>query len=392
MWRVAYILSLVLFTVFLELNADCGCNKIKRSEIEIVKRDDDASVRGGNTNENDLPNEICSKPPESQLLSLINDDDVLIAEGEYILGTNEPIFVEDRESPERTVKIDKFFIDKYEVSNRNFDEFVKATGHLTLAEKFGDSFVFKGLMSDAVQKQYIDYRVASAPWWFKLNNTNWKQPEGDGSSIADRMDHPVVHVSWFDAVAYCKWRNKRLPTEDEWEVACRGNKKRKLFPWGNKLNAKDQHWLVVNPVLIQSKTIFFVSFILGPTYGKENSPIQIQKKMDIHRRVQLTSFVKTIMICTTWLEMCGNGRIVYGMSKVMQRKPEINWRRLSVSKRGDRIYATSPTAIVIGALRGHQIQLIARLVIWAFAVLVAEIIPFYTVDTILSVIREVSHT
>lgn len=241
--------TVILFTFFLELNADCGCNKIKRSEIEIVKRinEDDSNAKDGNENENDLPNDVCAKPQQSQLLSFVNDadDDVLIDEGEYVLGTNEPVFIEDRESPERVVHVNGFFIDKYEVSNAQFDEFVKSTGYVTHAEKFGDSFVFKGQISDTVQKEYHNYRVASALWWFKVNDTNWKQPEGAGSSIVDRMDHPVVHVSWFDAVAYCLWKQKRLPTENEWEVACRGNKKRKLFPWGNKLNAKNQHWYLL---------------------------------------------------------------------------------------------------------------------------------------------------
>lgn len=158
------------------------------------------------------------------------------------MGTNEPIFQNDREAPERTVRLNGFSIDKYEVSNAEFRAFVEATGYVTYAEKFGDSFVFQGQLSQETRDAYSKYRAVSAPWWYKINGTTWKQPEEAGSSIDDRMNHPVVHVSWIDANAFCKWKGKRLPSELEWEAACRGGKKRKLFPWGNKLNPGDRHW------------------------------------------------------------------------------------------------------------------------------------------------------
>lgn len=240
---ISLTIVIVLF-IATKLNADCGCNKLNRNERKLDESELDNNIiesKQSNTNE------MCSASIESQLNNLIHENDIahnmaLIPAGAYAIGTNEPFFPDDRESPERIVQVDAFLIDKYEVSNEEFEKFVSQTGYKTDAEKFGDSFVFKGLISDAVQKQYVDYRVASAPWWYKINGTSWKSPEGVGSNINDRMDHPVVHVSWPDAVAFCKWQNKRLPTEKEWEIACRGDKKQKLFPWGNKLNPKDQHW------------------------------------------------------------------------------------------------------------------------------------------------------
>lgn len=233
---------LFAFTVLCvdRLLCDCGCNKIKRDENgnrDSAPKND----RDGELSECAVPNNR-----ESQTMHLmhnIDDTDMsMIPAGEYVVGTNEPYFQMDRESPERTVWLDEFFIDKYEVSNGDFAAFVAETNYVTEAETFGDSFVFKGLLLDDVRRQYHDYRVASAPWWYKINGTSWRHPEGPRSSIDDRFDHPVVHVSWRDALSYCQWKHKRLPTEEEWEAACRGGKKRKLFPWGNKLDAKDQHW------------------------------------------------------------------------------------------------------------------------------------------------------
>lgn len=236
--------SLIISIAFLvfcvdKLHCDCGCNKLKRDEP-----DNHNAIK----HEEDDREPLCTAPinQQSQTIHLMHDIDdtdmALIPAGDYAVGTDEPFFQTDRESPERIVQLNEFRIDKYEVSNGDFLKFVTETNYVTEAESFGDSFVFKGFISDAVRKQYHDYRVASAPWWYKLNGTNWKQPEGPESNIDDRMDHPVVHVSWKDATTFCQWKGKRLPTEEEWETACRGGKKQKLFPWGNKLNAKDQHW------------------------------------------------------------------------------------------------------------------------------------------------------
>ncbi|XP_014257461.1 sulfatase-modifying factor 1 [Cimex lectularius] len=164
--------------------------------------------------------------------------------GRFSMGTDDPVLPGDGEAPERQVFVSAFSMDKHEVSNEDFAAFVAATGYKTEAESFGDSFVFDALVSSKT-KETISQAVAAAPWWLPVKGADWRHPEGPDSNLEGRELHPVVHVSWNDAVAYCKWAGKRLPTEAEWEYACRGGLKRKLYPWGNKLNPKNKHWMNV---------------------------------------------------------------------------------------------------------------------------------------------------
>ncbi|XP_053525142.1 formylglycine-generating enzyme isoform X6 [Artibeus jamaicensis] len=166
---------------------------------------------------------------------------VLVPAGVFTMGTDDPQIKQDGEGPARRVTLDAFYMDAYEVSNTDFEKFVNATGYLTEAEKFGDSFVFEGMLSERV-KTGVQQAVAAAPWWLPVKGANWRHPEGPDSAVAHRPDHPVLHVSWNDAVAYCAWAGKRLPTEAEWEYSCRGGLRNRLFPWGNKLQPKGQHY------------------------------------------------------------------------------------------------------------------------------------------------------
>lgn len=146
----------------------------------------------------------------------------------------------DGEDPVREVSVDAFQIAPTAVTNSQFAAFVKATGYVTEAEQFGWSYVFHLFVSDSVRMSNPPASV-EVPWWLAINGACWRAPEGPGSAIDDRQNHPVVHVSFHDTVAYCAWAGTRLPTEAEWEFAARGGLDQARFPWGDELTPRGQH-------------------------------------------------------------------------------------------------------------------------------------------------------
>ncbi len=166
----------------------------------------------------------------------------LLAGGTFMMGTDATIgFPADGEGPVREVTLSPFFMDIYPVTKRRFMEFVQATKYKTDAERFRWSFVFEGDIPRRDYARLVKDTVAGADWWCKVEGANWKHPEGPESTIKTRWDHPVVHVSWNDAMAYAAWAGKRLPTEAEWEYAARGGLEQKLYPWGDELTPEGRH-------------------------------------------------------------------------------------------------------------------------------------------------------
>lgn len=160
--------------------------------------------------------------------------------GEFVMGTNSKEgFIQDGEGPTRNVNVNSFYIDRYAVTNEEFYTFIKETGYKTEAEQYGFSFVFHLFLLNNYPGRI--QQVQGTSWWFAVADSNWYQPEGIGSTITNRMDHPVIHVSWNDAKEFSNWAGKRLPTEMEWEYAARGGLNQKKYPWGDDLTPNDEH-------------------------------------------------------------------------------------------------------------------------------------------------------
>lgn len=177
---------------------------------------------------------------------------VWIAGGEFTMGSVDPLARPD-EAPRHRVRVKGFWIDATEVTNAQFKAFVDATGYRTVAErpvdweelrkqvepgtpKPPDEMLQPGSLVFTPPAEEVDIKARESyrGWWTWTIGANWRHPEGPGSSIEGREDHPVVHIAYEDAVAYATWAGKRLPTEAEWEFAARGGLEGKMNVWGDE--------------------------------------------------------------------------------------------------------------------------------------------------------------
>ncbi|MFM7675141.1 MAG: formylglycine-generating enzyme family protein [Synechococcus sp.] len=161
--------------------------------------------------------------------------------GSFTMGSNHHY---TEEAPAHRVVVEGFWIDRAPVTNAQFRRFVKATGHVTLAERPADPAAYPEARPELLQPASIVFVPPPGPigtgnpyrWWQYIPGANWRHPEGPGSSIRNREQHPVVHVAHDDAAAYAAWAGKRLPSEAEWERAAWGGREGVEFAWGEELH------------------------------------------------------------------------------------------------------------------------------------------------------------
>ncbi len=178
-----------------------------------------------------------------------------IPEGTYVRGSegkldNGKAYLE--ESPKHFVTVSSFYMDETEVTNAQFMAFIEDTGYITFAEKGLSKEDFPMAPAEMLKAGAsiftppptdIDpHRYNAQSWWPFVPGADWRHPQGPGSSIVDKMDHPVVCVNYYDAKAYAAWAGKRLPTEAEWELAARGGLQEKTYTWGNE-RKPEKAWL-----------------------------------------------------------------------------------------------------------------------------------------------------
>ncbi|QDU82307.1 Serine/threonine-protein kinase pkn1 [Polystyrenella longa] len=172
---------------------------------------------------------------------------VWIPGGEFTMGIEDRRFRDT--TPLHKVKVDGFWIDKTEVTNAQFKEFVDATDYVTVAERKPTQEEFPGAPPENLFAGSVCFSPPAGQvpldnhlqWWNYVAGTSWKQPEGEGSNLEGRENHPVVHVAYEDALAFAEWAGKQIPTEAEWEYAARGGLEQSKFGWGDEFQPDGEY-------------------------------------------------------------------------------------------------------------------------------------------------------
>ena len=240
-FKIDYILTFFAGLAFF------SCNNVIENSVDVSRENKDSAISCMR-----VPSRFSSEAADTSLA--FNGDNstkgmVYIKAGTFIMGGDNNQASGD-EFPKHKVHVDAFWMDETEVTNAEFQEFVDATHYVTTAEKKPDWEEMKKTLPPGTAKPADSILVAASlvfhktngpvdlndysQWWSWEREADWKHPEGPGSNIKGRENYPVVQISWYDAMAYCKWAGKRLPTEAEWEFAARGGLENDIYPWGNE--------------------------------------------------------------------------------------------------------------------------------------------------------------
>jgi formylglycine-generating enzyme required for sulfatase activity len=257
-------IKIILISAF-SLCLSIACNNTKQEKEEPLNSDSlscsSVSRVGAIVNNNAIDTISKNSIEDIESNNALAEDYVgmvKIPGGVFEMGGDLPAGFEDMpktalpqgdELPKHKVQISDFWMDEHEVTNAQFREFVEATGYITIAERPIDWEELKKQVPPGTPKpsdedlkpgslvfRYAEKNASRnnlGNWWSFVKGANWLQPKGPGSSIEGLDNYPVVHVSWYDALAYAKWAGKRLPTEAEYEYAMRGGLDNQMYPWGN---------------------------------------------------------------------------------------------------------------------------------------------------------------
>ena len=204
------------------------------------------------------PGETLARPPTAKSLTAPDHQGmVLIPGGEFLMGCNDPrglphggpdAMADAR--PVHPVRVDPFWLDQFEVTNAQFGAFVRATGHVTVAERTPRAEDFPDAPPENLVAGSVVFKPPDGPvpldnhyrWWSYVKGASWRHPTGPSSDIDGHASDPVVHVAYEDAEAFARWAGKRLPTEAEWEFAARGGLASQPYAWGSEFRPRGQ-WM-----------------------------------------------------------------------------------------------------------------------------------------------------